>query len=207
MTKTLYFQSDTSGKLLFHAPLESADQPHMLRLAWVVTDGADEYRQWGALIQPKNDWRFEPDAIVANGIDPEVARQRGHSLSFVMGRFLVALSTVERACAFNADFHRRVVMRSLFEMGNQDWANVFDGVELACAMREATDVVRKPSMKPGSTSTDYAWPKMWEAYDFFVGEDLPSLDLDPIERGVALARCVAQIDRGIQRSLRSMAHE
>lgn len=193
--KTLYCVADTTGRFNFRVPATDPAQPHLARLAWVEgTDGSGTMRPWCRLIRPDPDWTYEPDAIIANGIHPDVAADNGVELKHAMTAFVGELERVERVVAFNADFFRKVMERSADECGMQA-EYLFSETPLLCAMRQATDIVRIPRMAPGG---GFQWPKLKDAYTFFSGDDqLPSLDMDPEERGIALAVCVAMIWRGI----------
>src|SRR5215472_1285737 len=94
---------------------------------------------------------------------------------------------------FNFDHQQKVLQRSAAECGLA-WQHLFNSHRPYCAMRNATDIVRKERMAPGG---GFAWPKFGEAYWFFANEELPSLDMDPKERGIALARAVWAIYQGI----------
>jgi DNA polymerase III subunit alpha len=203
MTTTMYVQTDTTGAFLFRETVTHVDQPHLVRLAWVIADDAEITSAWCRLVKPRNDWTYEDDAVVANGITPEHALAHGMPLEYVMARFVGVLDGVERIVAFNADFHTKVLQRSVFECGLH-WRPLFQNKTVACAMRRATDIVKKPRMAPGG---GYSWPKLWEAYEYFTGEELPPLDLDPVERGLTLARCIYAIDRGIIDYNAGVSHE
>jgi hypothetical protein len=192
--RTLYCAVDTTGRFLFREPIIYTEQPHLARLAWVVADDDQVTSEWCKLIKPQNHWIYEDDAIVAHGITPERAYAEGIPLEQAMARFIGALDDVDRFCSFNVDFGRKVLERSAFEC-RLGWQHLFNGKTMACAMRRATDIVRIPRMAPGG---GWNWPKLAAAYEFFSdGEELPSLEMNPIERGIALARCVCVIDRGI----------
>jgi hypothetical protein len=202
--RTLYCAVDTTGRFLFREPIIYTEQPHLARLAWVVADDDKITSEWCKLIRPQNHWIYEDDAIVAHGIHPERAYAEGVPLEQAMARFVGWLEDVDRFCSFNVDFGRKVLERSALDC-RMGWQHLFNGKTMACAMRRATDIVRKPRMEPGG---GYLWPKFAEAYTFFSnGEELPPMDLDPIERGLALARCVYVIDRGIIDTQRGTPHE
>lgn len=203
MTKTLYPHVETTGRYLFRETPEHVDQPHLARLAWVIADESHIISQASMLIRPGPGYVYEDDAVVSHGITPELAQKRGVALQAAMARFVGALEGVTRVCAFNMDFVEKVLDRSAFEAG-LNWEHLFAEHTMACSMRRATDIVQKPRMQPGG---GYLWPKFGEAYRFFTDEDLPSLDLDPIERGRALARAVCAIDHGILATHKGVAHE
>jgi hypothetical protein len=202
--KTLYAQTDTTGRFNFREPITYTEQPNMVRLACVIAEDAEIIGSWCVLIRPNNTWVVEDDAVVAHGVTLEDGLERGVPVEQAMARFVGWLDDVGRVCAFNVDFHRKVLERAAFQ-SRLGWAHLFDGKTMACAMRRATDIVRIPRMAPGG---GLSWPKLRDAYEFFSdGEELPSPDLDPIERGIALARCVYLIDRGIIEYNAGVSHQ
>lgn len=204
--KTLFLQTDTTGAYLFREPVEDPRQPHLARLAWVEADTNGPSVAWCRLVRPRAGWAYEPDAVAANGITREEATNIGTDLRVVMGSLVQVLANVDRVVAFNADFHRKVLEHAAFECG-LNWEYLFTEVPVLCAMRESTDIVRKPRMQPGG---GYAWPKFREAFEFFSDDDLPGLDDDPIDRGIALAIGVQTIYDGIEEyrlAQRSAPHE
>ena len=208
MTKTLYIQSDTTGKYVFQEPPDSFDQPHLVRLAWVVADTKD-YKvtgQYCRLVKPQDGWVYEDSAIRAHNITPRYALHVGLPQERVIGALIGALEGVERVCAFNLDFHEKVLDHAAWECG-LNWVDLFSEHTMSCAMRRSIEIVQKPSMRPGAGPRDYAWPKFTEAYEFFTGEDMPPLDMDPVMRGVALANCVRIIDQGINQYHQGVSHE
>lgn len=192
--RTLYFQTDTSDRYNFREPIVYNGQPHLVRLAWVTADeDFRPLRSWSRLIMPRAGWSFAPDAVVGHGVTPEAAMQRGVRLELAMATFRSALKEADQVAAFNYDFHRKVMEHAAYEVGG-DWEYLFTDTPGICCMRESTDLVRKPRMAPGG---GFSWPKLKESFAFFHGDDLPSMDMDPEERGLALATCVMLIHRGI----------
>jgi hypothetical protein len=199
---TMYICVDTTGRWNFRLSTVDPAQPHLARLAWIEIDSEHPtpYGWWCQLIQPRSDWGYEPDAIVAHGITPETATERGISLKRAMLSLVASLQRAQAVVMFNADFGAKVLERSAAECGV-----TLPDLDVVCVMRSATDVVRKPRMAPGG---GYAWPKLREAYQYFEPQrDLPSLDMDPILRGVGLCRCVRRIHQGIQEYERAISHE
>lgn len=156
-------------------------------------DSNDSLRCWCRLIKPRPDWEYEPDAIVGHGITPEAAAESGIDLKLAMAHLVSALQRVDQMCAFNADFAKKVLERSAYECG-LNHEILFAETPHFCAMRQSTDIVRIPRMAPGG---GWVWPKFRSAFEFFHGDDLPPIDLDPEERGIALATCVRLIYQGI----------
>jgi len=191
--RTLVVDTALTGRYNYRELPDDPCQPHMLRLGWVETDN-DQITGSGCwIVKPRPDWVLEPDAIVAHGIVPDYAEQHGDDLKVVMARFVSLLENADTVVGFNFDHQQKVLQRSAAECGLA-WQHLFNSHRPYCAMRNATDIVRKERMAPGG---GFAWPKFGEAYWFFANEELPSLDMDPKERGIALARAVWAIYQGI----------
>jgi hypothetical protein len=169
----------------------------------VIANEDEIIGEWCHLIRPLNNWIWDDDAVVFHGITPELAQAKGVPQAQAVGRLIGWMDDLDRVCGFNWDFVGKVLQHSAFECG-LGWQHLFDGKTAACAMRRATDIVQKPRMEPGG---GYSWPKFSEAYWFFAGEELPDIDMDPIDRGIALAKAVYAIDRGIIDTQKGVNHE
>lgn len=194
MTRTLYIDTAVHGRWLYREGNTDARQPHLVRLAVLHVDDGVETHAWCRLIRPKPGWLFEVEAVVANGISERLAAVDGIEIEEAVGFLHPLLAGADEVVAYNLDFHRRVLERSYYdvkrEMPPPNWTEV-------CAMRECTAVVKKPRTQPGG---GYAWPKQAEAFAFFSGgRELPAVNTDPLERGLALVRSVRMINEGTMR--------
>lgn len=193
MTVTLYVDTATTGRYHYREPDDAAIQPHLCRLSAVLVEDGDELLGYCNLIQPQPGWTSEVDAIVAHGIHPSDAAERGVPIGDAIDSFRRMKEAAGLLVAFNYDHHSRVLTRAGFDCGIELMLPLTQQDGVFCAMREATDVVRKPRYAPGG---GYAWPKLAEAYAFFAGGDLV-LPLDSVDRGLMLARAVRTIHEGI----------
>jgi hypothetical protein len=193
MPITLYFETATSARWRYREPDTDKAQPRMTRLSYLLAeDFGEELDSYSALVKPDADWPpFEETAIVSTGIDRKFCEAVGTPLHEIMARFEGALLHANVACAYNTEFHWRVVRSSYGLL--HDGMPMLKPAEVSdmCAMRYCTDVVRKPRMQPGG---GYAWPTQREAYAYFAGSELPpASDHDPIERGMILVRATRLI--------------
>lgn len=191
MTATLYIDTAVGGQWQYRAPNTDASQPHLIRLALLLVDDHDQSNEvaFCRLVCPEPTWEVTPRASEMNGIPRERAADDGFPLAEVMAYFERCAANANRIVAYNIDFHWRVLERSSAESG----IDLPASAERVCAMRECTNVVKKPRNQPGG---GFAWPKQAEAYQFFTGLELPPLNIDPVERGLALVRGVRAIHEG-----------
>lgn len=174
-------------------PVQHTDprQPHLIRLSYILVDEyGDEQVAWSNLIRPRAGWEMSANAEAANGISLEVARERGIPLADAVALVCRAVEQATMVVMFNAEYHARVLTRACAEAG-QEWN---PRAEVVCAMREATNVIKKPREQPGG---GYMWPKHVEAYRHFSGSELPPITIDPVLRGLSLARSIRVIHDGI----------
>jgi hypothetical protein len=192
--RTLYVDTATTGRFLYRESNSDHRQPHLCRLALLEeTHGSGERTgtRYVRLIKPLPTWHFDPGAIAGHNITRDDALRRGVSLIEAMQTWKAMLAEADEIVAFNWEFHRRVLAKALIDLG--DTMIIPPGVRQTCAMRAATDIVRKPRMDgPG-----YAWPKQAEALRYFgAGAELPPIEGDPIERGRALVDSLRVIHQG-----------
>lgn len=189
MTATLYIDTAVGGQWQYRAPNTDASQPHLIRLALLLVGDQTHEIALCRLVWPAPGWEVTPRASEMNGITRERAADDGFPLSDVMVNLEALIARADRVVAYNMDFHWRVLERSSAESG----IDLPASAERICAMRECTSVVKKPRNQPGG---GFAWPKQAEAYQFFTGLELPPLNIDPVERGLALVRGVRAIHEG-----------
>lgn len=188
--RLLIFDTATTGRWRFNVSDDSSIQPHLVRLAYLVTDNGEMMLDESQLIRPLDGWFYEPGAIAQHGVTPELATERGISPAEAWSQFSSQMAQADLIVAFNTDFHLRVIERTCQEVTGQPLRAL--NAKIECAMRVATPFVRKPR---GGTH-GYAWPKMWEAYEFFTGNPLPKT-LDPIDQGHLQTNATLDIWRGI----------
>lgn len=192
----LFVDTALTGRYHYREPDDASIQPHLCRFAALLVDEttSKEALDYSRLIEPRESWTFEVDAVVAHGITRQRAFEEGQPIEKALSHFLLMKAEAALIVAFNWDHHRRVLLRAAHDCGVElDLPNVGQpGV--ACAMREATDIIRMPSMRPGG---GYAWPKMADAYSFFTnGQTLPK-SLDPMDHGILMVRAIRTIYDGV----------
>jgi hypothetical protein len=196
--RRLYVDTATTGLTLYRESDADPRQPHIGRLAILAT--AEGMRPTGIcrLIKPEPGWEWEAGAGAGHGITRTDAEARGVPLGEAMDTLLRALQGTDELVAFNWEFHRRLLMRSMVDLGS--YLEIPPTTRQICAMRAATPVIKKPKEVDPATRKPvpgYEWPKLAEAYAYFSGgEELPPIDADPIATGKALVNATRVIHEG-----------
>jgi hypothetical protein len=196
--RRLYVDTATTGRMLYRESNADPRQPHMARLAVLAT--AEGMRPTGIcrLIKPEPGWEWEAGAEAAHGITRADAEARGVPLGEAMDTLLRALQDTDELVAFNWEFHRRVLMRSMIDLSS--YLEIPLATRQICAMRAVTPVIKKPREADPATKKPvpcYASTKLVEAYAYFSGsEELPPIDADPIDIGKALVNATRVIHEG-----------
>lgn len=196
MIPTLYFDTALTGRYHYRDSDSAAHQPHLCRLAMLLIGADGEVLDaYSALIKPRRGWTFEIDSMTGHGVHPRMANETGVDICDAVGRFETLRAQADLLAAFNYDHHRRVMLRSGHDCQTEMEMPATNSAAAFCLMRSATDIVRKPSNRPG---TEWAWPKFAEAFQFFHhGQPFPVVP-DPVERGLAVVRALRTIHQGIQ---------
>lgn len=191
----LYIDTATSDRWLFPVkgmPRPDNEQPHMVRLAWLLEseDGSTE-REACHLIRMPQGQRMAGEAQHHTGIYDHHLQERGKGMFDVLSEFAEALGELQYgvhvrmpSCivAHSWAFHRQVLERSFRYVGMpaREWPLA------VCAMIKATDIVQIPKQAPGG---GYKWPSFDQCCERFTGGVLKPTT-DPVFDGNSRARAV-----------------
>jgi hypothetical protein len=183
---TTYFHCDVTGPWLWELPADAPQQPHLLRLSLLKADSAGgEATPEVLFVKPEASWTLDGETLFHAGLDGVYVTQYGQPQAVVLRRFLDYAAVSERFVAYNAEFHTRVLRRTAADLGV-----IWPDMEVECAMRRSTNIVRVPKMQPGG---GFKWPKMSEAHQYFAGTDIPHGQGAEID-GAELVMAVRLID-------------
>lgn len=187
----LVIHLDTAGAWKWRAPDGDRDQPGCVRISMLSADDDGNELAATAIVIDEPDVVFEPGAVMAHGIDAEVAARVGRPLIEGVTALAGGISGASAVLAYGHDFHCRVAesvaARTYVRLRWPDRAH--------CVMRAAIPLVRVPRMRPGG---GFAFPKLRVAAEF-VGCPVPPPGPDPIADGIALVRSVHAIWRAATR--------
>lgn len=201
----LYVDTATSDKWRYPIkgePQPDEQQPHMVRLAWLLTeDDGRTVRETCHLIRLPLGERMASEAAFYAGVFDHQLDERGMKMFGVLTEYAEALGEVRPVevengggliVAHNWHHHRQVLERSLRYVGMpaRTWP------ESLCAMIKATKIVGIEKKQPGG---GFKWPTFDECHERMMGQRyMPSSD--PIADGIARVRAVrtfkSYIDRG-----------
>lgn len=102
----------------------------------------------------------------------------------VMREFEQALGRANMVVAHALRVHRKVLTRTAYA-----WDTLLEWPEGVCLMEAARNIVRKPN----SSGRGFAWPKMGESHQFFLGEPMPADTADHVANGTARVLAVARV--------------
>lgn len=156
----LFFDTETTGKYDFKAPLRAAHQPHLVQVGAALMAGSGRIvATYSAIVKPEG-WTIPDEAAGIHGITTEMAAECGDDSLKVM-----AIVNRLRSMAFLEVAHNHAfdlaVLKTQAARHNQDW----DEIQHFCTMTTMTDVCRLPG------PYGYKWPKLSEAYKHATGKD------------------------------------
>lgn len=156
----IFFDTETSSKAEFNLPKDHVAQPHIMQLAFILTDALwNEVCQFKAIIKPNFEpEKLSPEAAAIHGITYERAMAEGMPIKKAMNIFLAATMAAHEAHAFNVKFDELMVNIESAKL----WADreIFGPACLpVCEMEPMTNICKLPGFRG-----KYKWPKLGEAY-------------------------------------------
>jgi DNA polymerase III epsilon subunit-like protein len=158
MNKTyLIYDTETTGTpRKYNAPFEDSDNwPHMVQLAWLLTDGTHVVDQRDYLITPEG-WTIPKEATDVHGITTERATLEGYELSRVLVMFSEVVDFADLTVGHNIMFDRMIIGAECHRVQMDDFLK---GVPRFCTMKETTDLCKLPGRYG-----NYKWPKLEELH-------------------------------------------
>lgn len=152
---TLIFDTETTGKADFSAPIDAKHQPRVVQLGAMLVDetGAEIAPPLNVIIQPAG-FEIPYEASAIHGITTDRARREGVGIVPVLTSFIMMAKMAGRVAGHNIDFDLLLMRRELF-LAQSDYQIVQPSF---CTMRAMTPVCRLPGRY------GYKWPKLQEAY-------------------------------------------
>lgn len=107
----LFYDTETTGMLLWHLPSDHPSQPHLVQLAAVIVgdDPAAPVKEMNRIVRPDG-WEIPADVAAIHGITTERAMDEGVPLRQALDEFDGEfVATCGEVGAFNNSFDRRVM--------------------------------------------------------------------------------------------------
>jgi len=162
----LIFDTETSNLPKSGQSIKDPFCARIIQIAAILLDDKFEEKScFKSLIQLSNHYQISAGAFDAHGINHEMCQKFGIPIEAALCVFdsMAVLSKVQ--VAHNFHFDSRMLE---FEV-----TNILDGMNSTLTNPFCTMLASTPHCKlPGRNGQQYKWPKLSEAYKFFVGEDL-----------------------------------
>ena len=165
-----FFDTETTGKFDFKANHFAPHQPRIIQIGAIVKDENGKTRgELNCLIKPDG-WEISQEAEAIHGISLEHCERHGVPITMALRMVHSMLAGCAQIIAHNLPFDHAMVIREcglIKRTQNPSEIHIFDGKQHFCTMQESTDILKIPSPYGG-----YKWPKLAEAYQYFMGKEL-----------------------------------
>jgi len=160
MTKTLFFDTETSDLLKKGKPNSHPDQPHMAQLAFILYDEKTkiEINSGKFYIKPEG-WKMGYYASQVNGLTDEFLESNGLPLKQVVTLFNSCLKLADSVVAHNLEFDLNILEIA----GIRSKTKIKWPAKQLCTMKASTHICQLP-MK---NRKKFKFPKLKEAYHYF----------------------------------------
>lgn len=194
MTRIMFFDTETTGvnvKDDYTVKGQSApvqlyagiwEEPEDLNEWFTIKEGAviispnlQPIAELRTYVQLPDGMQVEQGAVDIHGITAEKANSLGMSRLNVACAFMDMLDVADKVVAHNIAYDRKIMNHMIWmETEELDEApmgsGIFSGKDLACTMKDLTNVVKVP--KPSSwKGSGFKWPKLSECYKYFFGRE------------------------------------
>lgn len=169
----LFFDTETTG---FVSPLhpQSDCQPHLVQLAFILTDENTIERACVNMIIRPDGWEIPKQASDVHGITTEIALKYGVPLKNAVSVFCHHVQIADQLVAHNIQFDVKVIECALWQVGAGASSEAFRQKPQFCTMEASRDAIKLPATQRmiAAGRTGYKSPKVAEAWKFYTGEDL-----------------------------------
>jgi hypothetical protein len=184
--RTIFVDLATSDVWNFRTGASDDEQPHMVRIAWVLVGNGGEAEEENChLIKLPAGERMDGQAAFTQGIFDQHLTERGMSIPAVLDEFLQHLDKAGLIVGFNWQFRRKVIESCCRRLQKHTpvWPRT------GCAMIDAVQVVKIPRQQPGG---GFKFPTFDQARQHFLGR-VRLLGNDPVQEGIMRVREVQGI--------------
>jgi DNA polymerase III subunit epsilon len=158
----LVFDTETTGKADFRAPIQAQHQPHIVQLgAMLVDDSGRVFAELNLIVRPPKGITIPKEASAIHGITDEIASECGVPCTAALWTFQQIVKLADVIVAHNLEFDSLVCEAAL---ARAEMVSALRDKERFCTMHAMTDVCRLPG------PYGYKWPKLEEAYRHLFNE-------------------------------------
>lgn len=193
----LGFDTETTNKADFRAPLDAAHQPHIVQLAALLIDDAEKEVMSVNLIIRPDGYEIPLEASAIHGITTEYATKVGVDIRDA----LLIFSSMKRAAdiyvAHNIDFDRMMIGISVTRQASLKWTDEsMPAAKCFCTMKAMTPICELPG------PYGFKWPKLQEAYKHAFG-----CGFDGAHDALADIRACAKVFFWLKKQSPQLAHD
>lgn len=178
----LFFDTETSGFPSKKLPISDPDQPWIVQLGFILSDGKTIY-QSGNLMIKANERYMSPGAQNVHGISVETADAYGLADIDVLTLFNRMMDKADIIIAHNYNFDAQLMHIAYTREGMELSSSVFREKPSFCTMLGTMDYCKLPG-RYGK----YKWPKLSELYMKLFDEEIVGAH-DALTDVKATARC------------------
>ena len=168
----LIFDTETTGFFKFGTPANDPLQPDIVQLGMILADGPKIISSISLIVQPEK--KISPGAMEVHGITEEIAARCGVPRKVASRLFNQLASKADCIVAHNSDFDMGVMATAYLRSGD-DFSKIAR-IPTICTMKDSADIVKLPG-KWGK----FKWPKLEEAYQFFLKKPVIRTAHDALE--------------------------
>lgn len=172
----LFFDTETTGLPNRSVPLSHPTQPHITQLGAVLQINGQDAMILDTLIYPDK-WPVQPcgniigkRAMELTGITPDMCYEAGIPIADAVELFMIMAANADFIVCHNASFDTKLMGIEYARLNSLNHhSTVLMGKKALCTMLASTPICK---IKKGDNRTDYKWPKLVEAMQFFFNEGL-----------------------------------
>lgn len=165
----LYFDTETTGLPKASFPYNHPDQPHVTQLGFILEVDGHDAMTVDTLIKPDG-WEIGQVASDLTGITLDMCEKDGIPIADAVELFIVAAENADAIVCHNTAFDTKIMgMEYVRLRPDASPKLILSGRPTICTMLASMNVCR---ISKGDNRTDYKWPKLIEAMEFFFNEGL-----------------------------------
>lgn len=163
MPTSLIFDTETSGKADYKAPVISALQPYLMQLGAELVRNGKVMASINLLVNPGPEVVISEEVIGVHGITREMVDKFGVTPIVAVGMFHNLAKRADRFVAHNIDFDLLIMEIMYHRVERIGHFSELKRVPRVCTMMSTMNVLKLPGR-----FRDYKWPSLAEAYKTLV---------------------------------------
>lgn len=188
----LFFDTETSGMVLWDQRHTDSRQPDLIQLAAILSDKDQIHEEFSVLVNPSWAWTMEQGAQDAHGIQRADIEANGVPTHTAITDFLNLAKKADLIICHNTSFDRKIMNIAFHRCQLNDQEIDVDGAlfEYYCTMLNSTKLCKLPSPK----GRGYKWPKLIELHQHLFNESFDGAH-DALNDVRATRRCYYEMTK------------